>query len=224
MKLIAVLFVLLLASTGWADTYRWVDEKGTEHFTNDRGSIPEKYRDQVKERQDEPSTKPKKDEKPQKTLKPVKTLKKETGKESQKSAGKDHRSEPKTGRSKVESDAADAFQAIVSHWKDGNFEAVYQYGTHKSRAGIAKENFVQKMGKKSWGLASSWETIRNIEAEFKSSTVVYITAKIGYKQRQGGDVRALTESFEMKLENGLWRTDLSKILQAPSGGRKEARR
>jgi hypothetical protein len=218
MKLTVILFVLVLTSTGWADTYRWVDDKGTEHFTNDRGSIPEKYRDQVKERKDEPSAKPKKDEKPQKTLK------KEAGKESQKSAGKDHRGEPKTGRSRVESDAADAFQAIISHWKDESFEALYQYGTHKSRAGTAKENFVQKMKKRSWGLASSWETIQNIETEFKSPTVVYITAKVGYKPKQGGDVKVLTESFEMKLENGLWRTDLSKILQAPSGGRKDAHR
>ena len=218
MKVTAVLFVLLLASTGWADTYRWVDEKGTEHFTNDRGSIPEKYRDQVKEKKDEPGAKPKKEEKPSKALKKV------AGKESQKGGGKDHRKDPKTGKGRVEADAADAFQAIVSHWKGEDFDALYQYGTHKSRAGVAKENFVQKMKKKSWGLASSWETVRNIEAEYKSSTVVYITAKIGYKPKQGGDTRALTESFEMKLENGLWRTDLSKILQAPSGGKKEARR
>ncbi len=222
MRVTAVLFVLLLASTGWADTYRWVDEKGTEHFTNDRGSIPEKYRDQVKESKDEPSTKPKKDEKPSKALK--KDTKKDTKKEPHKTAGKDRPGEPKSSRSRVESDAVDAFQAIVSYWKSENFETLYQYGTHKSRAGIAKENFVQKMQKKSWGLASSWETIRNIETEFKSPTVVYITAKVGYKPKQGGDIRALTESFEMKLENGQWRTDLSKILQAPSGGKKAAHR
>ncbi len=221
MKVAPILFVLLLASTGWADTYRWVDDKGTEHFTNDRGTIPEKYRDQVKERKDEPATKPKKDERPSKAS--SKTSKKDAGKEPHKSAGKNRPGEPKSSRSKVESDAADAFQAIVSYWKDENFEALYQCGTHKSRSGIAKENFVQKMKKKSWGLASSWETVRNVETEFKSPSIVYITAKVGYKPKQGGDVRALTESFEMKLENGSWRTDLSKILQAPSGGKKETR-
>jgi hypothetical protein len=218
MKIVAILLVLLLASPGWSVTYRWVDEKGMEHFTNDRETIPERYRDQVKESRDEPSPKPKKDEKPQKTLK------RETSKESQKSAGKDHRGESKTGKSRVEADAADAFQAIISYWKNEDFEALYQYGTHKSRTGIAKENFIQKMKKRSWGLALSWETVQNMETEYKSSTVVFITAKVGYRLKQGGDTKVLTESFEMKLESGLWRTDLSKILQAPSGGKKAAHR
>jgi len=32
------------------ETYQWVDEKGTVHFTDDFGQIPEKYQDQVKEK------------------------------------------------------------------------------------------------------------------------------------------------------------------------------
>ena len=69
MRVAAFVFMILIYATGWAETYRWVDEKGTENFTSDYGSIPEKYRDQVKAKRDEPGTKPKIDEKPQKTLK-----------------------------------------------------------------------------------------------------------------------------------------------------------
>lgn len=217
MSVAVILLIIFITSTGWAETYRWVDEKGTENFTSDYGSIPEKYMDQVKTKRDEPGAKPKIDEKPQKTLK------KDPGKGSQKSSGKDRTGEQKVSKRRIESDAADALQTIISFWKDEKYEALYEYGTHSSRAGMARENFIHKMEKKSWGLASSWETVQNIEAESKSPTVVYVTAKIGHKSKQGGNIKILTETFQMKLENGVWKTDLSKILKAPSGDRKAAR-
>ena len=36
---------------GGQETYQWVDEKGTVHFTDDVGKIPEKYQDQVKKKE-----------------------------------------------------------------------------------------------------------------------------------------------------------------------------
>jgi hypothetical protein len=217
MRTAAFVFMIFIYATGWAETYRWVDEKGTENFTSDYGSIPEKYRDRVIEERDEPGAKTKIDGKTQKTIK------KDPGKGLQKSSGKDHTGGQKGSKRRIESDAAEALQTIVSLWKNERYEVLYEYGTHTSRVGMAKENFVHKMEKKSWGLASSWETIQNIESESKSPTVVYVTAKIGHKSKQGGNIKLLTETFQMKLENGMWKTDLSKILQAPSGDRKTAR-
>jgi len=217
MRVAVILFIIFIVSTGRAETYRWVDEKGTENFTSDYRSIPEKYRDQVETKKDEPGAKPKIDEKSQKPLK------KDIAKGSEKSSGKDRAGEQKVSKRRIESDAAEALQTIISLWKDGRYEALYEYGTRSSRAGMAKENFIHKMEKNSWGLASSWETIQNLEAESKSPTVVYVTAKIGHKSKQGGNIKILTETFQMKLENGVWKTDLSKILQAPSGNRKAAR-
>jgi hypothetical protein len=40
------------------ETYQWVDEKGTVHFTDDLGKIPEKYQDQVKEKKTPPEPAP----------------------------------------------------------------------------------------------------------------------------------------------------------------------
>jgi hypothetical protein len=217
MRVAVILFIIFITSTGWAETYRWVDERGTENFTSDYGSIPEKYRDQVKTKRDEPGAKPKIDEKTQKTLK------KDIAKGSQKSSGKDRTGEQKSNKRRIESDAAETLQTIISFWKDEKYEALYEYGTRNSRAGMAREIFIHKMEKKGWGLASSWETIQNIDAESKSPTVVYVTGKIGHKSKQGGNIKILTETFQMKLENGVWKTDLSKILQAPSGDRKAAR-
>lgn len=39
-----IIFLIALASPGYAEMYKWVDEKGTIHFTDDLSSIPEKYR------------------------------------------------------------------------------------------------------------------------------------------------------------------------------------
>lgn len=39
-----IIFLIALTSPGYAEMYKWVDEKGTIHFTDDLSSIPEKYR------------------------------------------------------------------------------------------------------------------------------------------------------------------------------------
>jgi len=54
MKWIIAIFGLLLFFTfANAEIYKWVDEKGTVHFTEDPSTIPEKYRDKIKSRQTE---------------------------------------------------------------------------------------------------------------------------------------------------------------------------
>jgi hypothetical protein len=58
-----MLFILLVGMiilpfvAGGQETYQWVDEKGTVHFTDDVSQIPEKYQDQVKKKKipDEPA-------------------------------------------------------------------------------------------------------------------------------------------------------------------------
>jgi clan AA aspartic protease (TIGR02281 family) len=46
--LLAILIALALPAS--AEMYKWVDEKGTVHFTDDISSIPEKYRGNIEER------------------------------------------------------------------------------------------------------------------------------------------------------------------------------
>jgi len=46
--LLTILIALALPAS--AEMYKWVDEKGTVHFTDDISSIPEKYREKVEER------------------------------------------------------------------------------------------------------------------------------------------------------------------------------
>ena len=42
--LFIVLFILLTSQVSFAQVYKWVDEKGVTHFTDDMTQLPEKYR------------------------------------------------------------------------------------------------------------------------------------------------------------------------------------
>ncbi len=42
--------VIVLVSPSYGEMYKWVDEKGTVHFTDDVSTIPEKFRQDVEER------------------------------------------------------------------------------------------------------------------------------------------------------------------------------
>jgi hypothetical protein len=79
---------------------------------------------------------------------------------------------------------------------------------------VNRETFEHRMTKKGIGLASSWETIRDINVEVKSPTLAYATVKIGFKPTRGGNTRFRTETYRMSLEKGMWKIDLSKILSA----------
>jgi hypothetical protein len=120
-----------------------------------------------------------------------------------------------TEKRKIESDATEAFDMIFRLWKDGKYEDLYEYGYRRSQTSISKENFVIKMRNKSYELASSWETIRDIEAEVASHKLVYVRAKIGYRSKRGGDTKFRTETYRIEFEGDRWRIDLSKILRNP---------
>ena len=51
MLFILVGMIVLPLVAGGQEIYQWVDEKGTVHFTDDPGQIPERYRDQALKRE-----------------------------------------------------------------------------------------------------------------------------------------------------------------------------
>jgi hypothetical protein len=115
---------------------------------------------------------------------------------------------------KIESDVIEAFRTIISLWKDEKYDVLYEHGDKKSQKAIRREDFEHRMKNKGVGLASSWETVRDIRVEVESPTRVHATAKIGYKLKKGGDTKHRTETFLMTLEKGAWKIDLQKILRA----------
>jgi hypothetical protein len=199
--MLMMLHLPLVFKSVQAEIYQWKDEKGTIHFTEDEGAIPEKYRDQIQK----------------------KHFPEESKSEGEKVEGKGQNiKEKKRGvpqkqsvnRHKIESDVMDVFRTIISLWKDGKYDALYEYGDRKSRMTVNKEDFGHRMANKKLELALSWETVNDIEVDIQSPVLVYTTAKIGYRLKAGGDTRFRTETYQMKFENGLWKINLLKILNA----------
>jgi len=62
MKRVALLIfiglIIYCAVSLGQEIYQWVDEKGTVHYTDDPGQIPEKYQDQVKKKKTPPEPAP----------------------------------------------------------------------------------------------------------------------------------------------------------------------
>jgi hypothetical protein len=202
--LTAALTLVLLDSPSRAkEVYKWVDEKGGVHFAEDELNVPEKYRDQI-----EKKSLPEESKTPKEKVKTEKQdRKKAKGKVEKKEKGK-------IDVNGIESDVIDSFKTIISLWKDGKYQTLYDHGDHKSRMSVNREQFEHRMTKKGIGLASSWETVGDIEVEVKSATLAYVTAKVGFKPTRGGETKFRTETYRMSFEKGMWRIDLSKILSA----------
>jgi hypothetical protein len=199
---IAVLILLFVDSPSHAkDVYKWVDEKGTIHFSEDASSVPEKYRDQLEKKSMPEESKPPEAK--------VKAKKQDAKAAKEKPARKEKKG---IDVNQIEADVIESVKMILSLWKDGKYHDLYNYGDHKSRMGLNKESFEQRMTKKGIGLASSWEAIRDIKVEVKSATQAYAIVKIGFKPTRGGETKFRTETFRMSLEKGMWKTSLSKIL------------
>jgi hypothetical protein len=47
--LVAILSTFLISQLSFAEIYKWVDEKGVVHFTDDMTQVPEKYRPKAEE-------------------------------------------------------------------------------------------------------------------------------------------------------------------------------
>jgi hypothetical protein len=62
------------------------------------------------------------------------------------------------------------------------------------------------------GLASSWETLRDIQVDVESATLAYATARIGFKPKKGGETIFRTETYRLLFEKGMWKISLEKIL------------
>jgi hypothetical protein len=196
-----MLLLPLVFKSVQAEIYQWKDEKGTIHFTEDEGAIPEKYRDQIQK----------------------KHFSEESKSEGEKVEGKSQKiKEKKRGvpqkqsvnLNKIESDVMDVFRTIISLWKDGKYDALYEYGDRKSRTTVNKEDFGHRMANKKLELALSWETVNDIKIDIQSPVRVHTRAKIGYKVKRGGDTRFRTETYQMTFESGAWKINLLKILNA----------
>jgi hypothetical protein len=184
------------------EVYKWVDDKGTVHFSEDESSIPEKYKQQIEKKS---------------MLEEAKATeeKRNAGREDGKK-GKGRvavKEKEKVDKNRIEGDVIESVKTVLSLWKDGKYNALYDCGDQKSRRTIRREDFEHRMRKKAIGLASSWETLRDIQVAVESSILAYATVRIGFKPKKGGETIFRTETYRLPFEKGMWRISLQKILQ-----------
>jgi len=117
---------------------------------------------------------------------------------------------------RIESGAIDTFETIISLWKREKFDELYEYGDRVSRELISKETFTSGM-KSSCRLASSWETVRDIEVEIISPTRVRLEAKMGFASPsdEWGETVFFTLIFGITLDKDGWRMRLRELLYCP---------
>jgi len=183
------------------ELYKWVDEKGTVYFSEDESSVPEKYREQLEKKSLKEEAIPSGEKV---------RVKKQDGKGSKGQLAL--KEKERININKIEGDVIESVKTILYLWKDGKYDVLYDHGDQKSRMAINKEDFEHRMKKKVIGLASSWETIRDIQVEVKSATLAYATVRIGLKPKGGGETKFRTEIYRMSFENGMWKINLMKIL------------
>jgi len=195
----ALILLFVVCPSRSKEIYKWVDEKGTAHFVEDESSVPEEYRDQLEKRSMKEDSKTPK-------------IKKQDGRGVRdQSAGE---KKDAINRNKIEADVIESVKTILSLWKDGKYDLLYDHGDQKSRMAVNKEDFEHRMKKKGIRLASSWEGIRNIEVDVRSATLAYATARIGFRSTRGGETKFRTETYRMSFEKGMWKINLTKILSA----------
>ena len=198
----ALILLLVYCPAPAKEVYKWVDEKGTVHFSEDESSVPEKYREQI-----EKKSVPEEAKGPGEKV----NVRKQDGK-----GAKDRlavREKEKVNKNRIEGDVVESVKTILSLWKDGKYNELYDHGDQKSRRAIRREDFEHRMRKKGIGLASSWETLRDIQVDVESPTLAYATVKIGLKPVRGGETQFRTETYRMPFEKGMWKINLEKILQ-----------
>jgi hypothetical protein len=197
----ALIFLSAVCPSSAKEVYKWVDEKGTVHFSEDESSVPEQYRGRAEKKSMPEEAKP-----PEEKA----TTKKQEGKKA-----KDRPAVKEKGgsnKNRIEGDVMESVKTILTLWKDGRYDLLYDWGDRKSRTTVNKEDFEHRMRKKGIGLASSWETIRDIQVDVKSATLAYATVKIGFKLLKGGETKFRTETYRMSLEKGMWKISLTKLL------------
>ena len=122
---------------------------------------------------------------------------------------------PPGEKRRIGSSAEEALREVISLWKEGKYEELYEYGYRTNQVSLSKENFIRRMKNRSWDLSTAWETIRDVEADVVSPRSVYVRARLGFRRKTGGETKFVTETFQMTMEGDRWRTGLYKIISCP---------
>lgn len=195
----ALIFFSAVSPSFAKEVYKWVDEKGTVHFSEDQSRVPEEYRDQAEKKSIPEEVNPLEEK--------ARAKKQEKTKDRPGAAEKE-----RVNKNKIEGHVIESVKTILSLWKEEKYSLLFDHGNRKSRRTVSREDFERRMRKKGIRLAPSWETIRDIEVDVRNSILAYATVKIGLRPISGRETKFRTETYRMSFEKGMWKIDLTKLL------------
>jgi hypothetical protein len=116
---------------------------------------------------------------------------------------------------KIEAQALESFRRIMTLWREEVYFELYDQGTAASKARITREDFAQRMVQLEW-MPSGEINPRFLKSEYRFRTMVYIQAKVPYKNKFNvGDPFAKDQTLLLLLEDGQWRIDLIQLIRSP---------
>ncbi|MBI4084220.1 MAG: hypothetical protein HY423_16565 [Candidatus Lambdaproteobacteria bacterium] len=118
-------------------------------------------------------------------------------------------------RQKIEAQAVEAFKRLVSLWREELYFELYDHGMEDTKARISKEEFAQRMVQLNW-LPEAELNPKFLKAELRFRTMVYVTARIVYRNKFKQDESFTREqTLLLLLEGKTWRLDLIQLIRAP---------
>ena len=115
----------------------------------------------------------------------------------------------------IEAAALEAFKTIVTLWREELYFELYDLGSESTRARVSKEEFAGRMVRLNW-LPEGELNPEFLKAKFRFRTMVYVAARIRYRDKFNPESEFLKEqTFLLLKERGEWRIDLIKLVRAP---------
>jgi hypothetical protein len=119
---------------------------------------------------------------------------------------------------KIEAQALETFRRVITLWREEVYFELYDHGMAASKARISREEFAQRMVELGW-VPEGELNPTHLKAQFRFRSVVYVTARIPYRQKFNPDVRfSKDQTLLMLQEDGQWKVDLIALIRSPYSG------
>lgn len=116
---------------------------------------------------------------------------------------------------RIEAQAMEVFNRILTLWREEVYFELYAYGTQASRKRITQEAFAQRMVELGW-IPSGEPNPKYFRPEYQFRTLVYIQVRIPYRNKFNPRSRFSKQQVLLLMkEEGIWRVDLVQLLRSP---------
>ncbi len=116
---------------------------------------------------------------------------------------------------KIAAQAQEAFIHIINLWREEVYFELYDSGMETSKARISREEFARRMVQLDW-IPQGDLNPKFLKAEYRFRTVVYVSARITYRNKfDAAAPFARDQTMLMLEENGAWHIDLIQLIRSP---------